>query len=365
MLTVPFGRIGWRSRAVLRAALLFALLLVTLAAWPADSGIELDRSKTDVDGWASARMLEEPGPALTATQVLAMPAAFVPLGPAHGNLGPHAHAVWLRVALHVAADDAGAWWLDLGFTGVDRADLYLFEAGRLVQQTPVRTTLPFAAKHLPTRSQVIALNTRAGGHYEVLVRLESATALLVPLRFSRPAQYLLTESPQQAVQGLISGVWLCLLVYALVQWSVVRERVFLDFAVTSAAATIFFLAYFGYGQQHLWGANVWLNRHLWAPALLTMIGANAMFVHDALDLARVEPRLALTLRAVAVTAGVAVLAILLGVLDLGGAAVAANVLGPMPPVLGTVAAVRSLRRGNRVAPLIIPAGARCCSARWC
>ena len=353
MLTVPFGRIRWRLAAALRGALLLTLLLIAAVAWPADTAIELDRSKSDVDGWASARMLEESGAALTAAEALTMPAAFAPLGAAHGNLGPHANAVWLRIPLRVAGDDNAAWWLDLGFTGVDRADLYLFEAGRLVQQTPVRTTLPFDAKPLPARSQVIALNTRAGGHYVLLVRLESATALLVPLRFSRPARYLLAESQLQLVQGLISGVWLCLIVYALAQWSVVRERVFLNFAVASAAGAIFFLAYFGYGQQHLWGASVWLNRNLWAPALLTMIGANAMFVHDALGLARIEPRLALSLRAVAGAAALAVLALLTGLLDLPYAAVAANLLGPWPPVLGTIAAVRSLQRGNRAAPFII------------
>jgi diguanylate cyclase len=357
MSTVPFGRISLRFCAAMRAALLLALLLVlsliSLAAWPADTVLELDASKTEVDGWASAGMLEESGAALAAAQVLATPAAFVPLGSAHGNLGPHANPVWLRIPLHVGSNDLGAWWLDLGFAGVDRADVYLFEAGRLVQQTPVRTTLPFAAKQLPTRSQVIALNTQAGGRYELLIRLESVTALLVPLRFSRPAQYLLAESRQQAVQGLIGGVWLCLLVYALVQWRVVRERMFLDFAVSSAAATAFFLCYFGYGPQHLWGDHVWLNRSLWAPSLLTMIGANALFVHDALGLARVQPRLALALRAVAAAAAVAVLGLLVGLLDLRCAAVAANVLGPLPPVLGTAAAVLSLRRSNRAAPLII------------
>ena len=357
MLTVPSGRISFRFCAALRGALLLALLLalalVSLAAWPAEQVLELDASKTEVDGWASARMLEESGPALAAAQVLARPASFVPLGSAHGNLGPHANPVWLRIPLHVGSDDHGAWWLDLGFAGVDRADVYLFEAGRLVQQTPVRTTLPFAAKQLPTRSQVIALSTQAGRQYELLIRLESVTALLVPLRFSRPAQYLLAESQQQAVQGLIGGVWLCLLVYALVQWRVVRERVFLDFAVSSAAAMVFFLAYFGHGPQHLWGEHVWLNRNLWAPGILTMIGANALFVHDALGLARVEPRLALALRAVAGAAALAVLALLAGLLDLRHAAVAANVLGPLPPVLGTAAAVLSLRRGNRAAPLII------------
>ena len=365
MLTVQFGQISLRCCAAMRGAgrlagrlallrsLLLALLLLPLAAWPGDTVLELDSSKSDVDGWASARILEESGPALTAAQALATPASFVPLGSAHGNLGPRANPVWLRIPLHVGASDNGVWWLDLGFAGIDRADAYLFEAGRLVQQTPVRTSLPFAAKPLPTRSHVIALNTQAGGRCELLVRFESVTALLVPLRFSRPAHYLLAESQLQAVQGLIGGVWLCLMVYALVQWSVVRERVFLSFAVSSAAATAFFLAYFGSGPQLLWGESVWMNRNVWAPSVLTMIGANALFVHDALGLARVEPRMAMALRAVAIAAAVAAVAMFAGLLDLHDACVAANLLGPWPPVRGTTAAVRSLRRGNRAAPLII------------
>ena len=319
--------------------------------------LELDSSKSDVGGWASARILEESGPALTATQALTTPASFGPRGSAHGNLGPRANPVWLRIPLHVGASNNGVWWLDLGLAGVDHTDAYRFEAGRPVQQTPVRTGLPFAAKPLPTRSHVIALNTQAGGRYELLVRFESVTALLVPLRFSRPAHYLLAESQLQAVQGLIGGVWLCLMVYALVQWSVVRERVFLSFAVSSAAPTVFFLAHFDHGPQHLWGASVWMNRNVWAPSILTMIGADALFVHDALGLTRVEPRMAMALRAVTIAAGLAAVAmlaaLLAGILDLQDAFVTANLLGPWPPMLGTLAAVRSLRRGNRAAPLII------------
>ena len=78
--------------------------------------------KSDVDGWASARILEESGPALTAAQALATPASFGPRGSAHGNLGPRANPVWLRTALHVEANDNGIWWLGVGFAGADRAD---------------------------------------------------------------------------------------------------------------------------------------------------------------------------------------------------------------------------------------------------
>jgi diguanylate cyclase (GGDEF)-like protein len=93
--------------------------------------------------------------------------------------------------------------------------------------------------------------------------------------------------------------------------------------------------------------------HGWAPAILTMIGANALFVHDALGVAHFEPRLARALRAVAIAAAMAVVAFLAGWVDLRGAAVLASVLGPLPTLLGTAAAVFSMRRGNRAAPLVL------------
>jgi diguanylate cyclase (GGDEF)-like protein len=88
-------------------------------------------------------------------------------------------------------------------------------------------------------------------------------------------------------------------------------------------------------------------------SILTMIGANALFVHDALDLPGQDPRLGAALRAVTLATAVALAALLSGLLELRYAALLANALGPLPTVLGTVAAIRSRRRGNRAAPLLI------------
>lgn len=340
-------------RRALRSVLVLVLALPGLAPCAVTEELTLGPSQTEVDAWPRTRMLEEAGQVLDVEQARADAGAFRPVTGPHGNLGPRAHAVWLRVPLRVAADDHGAWWVDLGFAGVDRADVYLYEAGRLVQKAEVRNLRPFSQKALPTRSHVIPLQTRAGASHELLVRFESPTALLVPLRLVRPAHHFSAEARQQMVQGVITGVWLCLLVYALVQWFALRERMFFAFALSSAAGNVFFLAYFGNGPQHLWGESVWMVANGWAPAILTMIGANALFVHDALDVARFEPRLARALRAVAVAAAAAVVAFFAGIVDLKLAADLASALGPLPTLLGTAAGVLSLRRGNPVAALVL------------
>jgi diguanylate cyclase (GGDEF)-like protein len=348
--TVP---LGGRAGAVLRGVLGLILVLAALSAWSAGGAMVLDASRTDVDGWPWVRILEEGSRPLTAAEAFAADAEFGPPPRVHGNLGPHLRALWLRLPLRTAADDHEPWWLDVGFAGVDKADVYLFENGRIVHQAQVRNTVPFSQKPLKTRSHVLPLAARPGASQELLMRFESPTALLVPLRFVRPAEYLAGEARQQMVQGLITGIWLCLLVYALVQWVALRERMFIDFALSSAAGSIFFLCYFGHGPQHLWGENVWMVGQGWAPAILTMIGANALFVHDALDVARFEPRLAWALRAVAIAAAAAVAAFFAGGVDLRAAASLASALGPLPTLLGTAAALFSIRRGNRAAPLVL------------
>jgi hypothetical protein len=273
------GLIGRGCRGV--AGVLVALFVWgSVAAAQTVDAVVLDPSHSDVDGWSAVSVFEEGEQTLTPIEALEIQSRFRPPPPAHGNLGPHSRAVWLRLSVLMSGQDT-TWWLDLGFAGIDHADVYVFQADRLMQQTPIRTTWPFSKKALPTRSQVVPLQIRSEGRYDVLVRIESTTAMLIPLRFVRPAQYLPGESRQQAVQGVIGGIWICLLVYALVQWIALRERLFLDFALSSAAASLFFLAYFGYGPELLWGASVWLNRNLWALSILTMIGANALFVHDA------------------------------------------------------------------------------------
>jgi diguanylate cyclase (GGDEF)-like protein len=342
----------WAGGA-LRGLLGLFLMLVAIAAWPAGGEMLLDASRTDVDGWPWARILEEGDRPLAASEAFAAEGQFGPPPRVHGNLGPRSRALWLRLPLRVGADDHEAWWLDVGFAGVDQVDVYLFENGRIVQQTQVSNTLPFSRKPLQTRNHVLPLPARPGASQELLMRFESSTALLVPLRFVRPSNYLAAESRQQMLQGLVTGIWLCLLVYALVQWVALRERVFIAFALSSAAGSIFFLCYFGQGPQHLWGENVWMVANGWAPAILTMIGANALFVHDALGVAHFEPRLALALRAVTIGAAAAVAAFFAGWVDLRSAAGLASALGPLPTLLGTAAAVLSIRHGNRAAPLVL------------
>jgi diguanylate cyclase (GGDEF)-like protein len=346
-----------RNSVMARSVRWLLVLLIVAAAGMAGAApqrLTLDQGDRDVDAWPWVRMLHDESDALTLAQVRASPDRFVLRQSVYANLGIRRGAVWLRLPFDSAATDRTPWWIDLGFPGIDTVDVYLFDAGAAaaVQQVRVGIHVPQDQRILNTQHHVVPLTIQPGHHYELLLRFESPLAQLVPLRLMRPEAYGALESSRLALQGLISGIWLCMLIYALVQWLHLRERMFLDFALGVTAANLFFLSYHGLGSQYFWGGSLWLAQHMWVPAVFTMIAANAMFAHDALAVASWSRRLAYGLRAVCWVAVGTVAAFVAGWIDTGTVVATASVVGAMPLVLGSSAAWYCLRRGDKSARLI-------------
>ncbi len=358
---LPCPRLVARGAALARRCAAIALgtllgLLLSSAASAAHAEADellLGTRAGGFDGWHSATVLRETAEALTPAAVRAALPAFRPHAGAHANLGRSSHGVWVHVRLRLADDAPRTWWLDLGFPGIDRVAVYLYDGERLVQTVDVRNDVRFAQKPLPTRGQVVQLNVQPGGAYDLLLRIESTTAMLLPLVFAQPADYLRDESGPQLFRNMVLGVWGCLLCYALVQGLALRERMFFDYAGSLAGGIIFFLAFFGDGPQHLWGSNVWLIKNAWVPGILLLIGANALFVHDALQVERFHRGLAGALKGVALAAAITLVATLAGWIDLQHVAAIATALSPLPTLLGIAASLLGRRRGNPVASLVL------------
>ena len=337
----------------LALAMALAMALASMSAYAAPQPLTLAAADADIDTWPWVTMLHDTDGRLTLAQARAASARYIEPPPVHANLGPREGAVWLRLPFTTSATDRTPWWVDLGFTGVDRADVHLFESGVRVQQLQVGNDQTFAQRPLPTQHYVVPLSTQPGRSYELLVRFESSTALMVPMRLMRPEAYGQAESRRHLLQGTLSGVWVCLLLAALVYWASLRERMFLTFAFSVVGANLFYLTYFGFGPQHVWGSSTWLTKNLWVFAVFMTTGANAMFVHDALKVSLWFPWLARALRAVAWASVAAVAGFLVGAVDLRLAGQLGSAIGALPMLLGVAAAGVRVRSGDRAARLIL------------
>ncbi len=175
----------------------------------------------------------------------------------------------------------------------------------------------------------------------------------MPLRLIRLDRYSLREAQVQLVQGLLSGLGLCLLCYTLAQWVSVRESSFLLYALSVAASTLFSFSYFGLARQHLWPNQPWLVENATVLTMLLLATFGPLFLERSLKMIDSRPRLGRAMRGTATTAGLFALAFVAGLVEYRLAHIASNALGLLGVVIALPVAVALARDGDRAARCIV------------
>jgi diguanylate cyclase len=329
--------------------------LLALAAVPAlaqqpsaQQPLTLDAALGTLDAWPAVSMLADAGRDLAPAQVLARAAEFTsPNGP-HANLGIRRDAVWLRLPVQVPAGSEGRWVLSIDYASIDRIDLYRVDGG--VASAPLRLgrTLPFSQRAWPSAWHAATLELEPGRRHELLLRVETTSSMIVPLTLSTPAAFHAREANAQMLQGLMAGAALCLLLYSLAQWASLRDAMFLHYAITLGGTTLFFIAYFGLGPQHLWGDNAWLTQRTAPLAVLVALVGGFLFIDQALAVRALRPWISRALRAGALASALLGIGFAAGAVDYRVAQLGATALGPLPMLLAVPVAYRRARHGDRI-----------------
>ncbi len=328
-------------------------LLLAFAAAPALAGpaatpaLLLDAGTRSIAAWPALRMLADPTGAMTAHEALAQRDAFsVPTTP-YANLGPRREPVWLLLTLRSAADAPRRWVLSVDYASIDRVDI--FDAARPdAAPQVVGRSLPFSQRPIPSAWHAIELELEPGAQRELLLRVQTQSAMLLPITLAQPQAFHAAEARLQLIQGLMAGAMLCLLLYSLTQWSGLRDGMFLGYALSIGGATVFFFSYAGLGPQHLWGDNAWLTTNIAPLSVLLAIVGSCWFIDCVLEMRRSHPRVARALHALAIVSALGALAFIVGLIDYRIAQRLATALGPLPMLLGATAAWQRARAGERI-----------------
>jgi diguanylate cyclase (GGDEF)-like protein len=324
-----------------------ALLMPGLAR----AGMTLDPAVPSVDVWPVVRHLEEPEDRVwTATEALARLPEFRDHHGWQSNYGVRRTALWLHVPVDVSPGQDGRWILTANYASLDRIDLHVMDAqGRVERHVVMGDHLRADQRPLPSSRHAVSLVLRPGERYDLMLRVQTTSSFIVPLRLQREAAFQAEESGLQMLQGLLAGISLCLLLYSLAQWFVLRDRMFLEYAVTVGATAAFFLGYFGTGAQHLWGGSEWLTRNAAPLAVLLALGAGSLFIQRALKVGEMHRGAGVGLHVVAVAGFGFAAAFLAGLIDYRQAHLAGTVIGPLPMLLAVPVAWVRMRRGDRAA----------------
>ena len=332
----------WRVAAVL------ALWLGCASVQAQPAPLQLQAQQPAAGLWQALQMLPDPEQRYTVQDLLQGGPAFGPMPPTQGTLGVRAEPVWLRIPLELAASAPGRWVLDIDYAPLQRIDLVLASGGRIVQQAALGSHVPFAQRPLPTRSHAVGLDLQPGVAYELLLRVQTQGAMVLPLRLSPPAMHAEHALREQMLQGLLTGLALCLWIYSLAQWINQREVLFLQYTLLISGSLLFSLHFFGVGAQYLWGGLPWFEQHASGMSALMATCGSFLFIGQALAAGNPRNRLMRAMRWGAAGTALLALAFALDLFDTRVLAAIVSVLGLVPALMGIPGAVARMRQGDAV-----------------
>ncbi len=273
--------------------------------------LHLGASASSVDAWPAMRVLyDKPGLLNTADALQRLSAFEAPQTP-RSNLGASPGVTWIHVPFVVDPGGPSSWMLRLHYALLHQVDVKVFDdTGQLVHAATMGSRIPYAQREQPTRALTTRVHVEPVRRYDLLLRIDTATALLVPLAFMQPSALGVEESNELALQGFMSGLWFFMVVYSLINALFHRDIAFLAYALTLLSSWTFAQAIFGVGAMHVWPNSSWLAAHASVMSPLWMVIANVGFYAATLDLPRKAPRVmmgmgAMALVALLVSAGIA------------------------------------------------------------
>ena len=345
------------------AGFLAALILASAAC--ARGPAPLPGADGRVSLGAYAEVLEDPSARLGLDDVRQPEQArrFAPASSDPLNFGYSRSAWWLRFSLPGGAPAGEELIVEVAFPSIDRVELYVPEAR--VEGAPrywmhvAGDAFPWEAREVKHRNHVFRIAAPAEpGEHQYFLRVQSQSVVTVPLTLWRPEAFAERDRDVQLLLGLFYGLALALVLYNLMLFAAVQDRLYFIYVLYAAAFGMFLLSYDGLAFQYLWPGSVWAANHAVAMTLALTLALGALFAHAFLDMRRIAPRAAWTLRAVVgVAAALAASAAIGWPLDYGGVLRAISVLGFATAAIATGVAVRALLSGYRPARFFLLAWA--------
>jgi signal transduction histidine kinase len=327
------------------------LLLIAALALPAMAGagpLLLNTQHTHVEAWPAVKVMPDADGSLTPENALAAVEHYTTPNGAYATLGVQKDVVWLRIPVSLSADAQPEWILGIDYAVLNRVDVYVADAGGITSHQIIGNLQPVREGVPRARIPAALLHLTPGADQIVLLRVQNIGAMILPITLSRPGVFHGAALTEQMLQGLLTGLSLCLLLYGLAQWLTLREPLYGKFALLVAGTTLFSIEFFGLGNQYLWKNNVWMSIHAGGVfALMASCGAY-LFVEQALARPGKDRVFSRLMKAGAALCVAGIFAYITDIIDVDTLVVVVSTLGIMPMLFGLPGAYFRARRGDAV-----------------
>lgn len=347
--SAPVGWLAWTAWLCLLCVWLLGPAPVraqaSVAATPAE--LVLGPATQAAPAWPALRRYQGEALPQDWTQASLWRDRFQPLPGANATLGLQPEPVWLHLPLRVLPGADGVWVLDIDYPPLNLVSLYLVRDDMLAAQDKIGSRVTRDERRQPGRAPATQF-TLSEGRYDLWLQVQTSGAMVLPMALSRPAVFYARAIDEQMLQGLLSGLALCLLFYSLAQWLTLRDSLFLKYALLLTGSLVFSLQLFGVGRQYVWGAWPWVEPYAAGVSSLAAAAGSFLFIEHALRGPDQARWWRLAMRGGAVVCGLVAAAHVLDVLPLKVVTAVMSVLGVLPALMGMPGAFRRARNGDQI-----------------
>ena len=342
----------WRAGCGV-ASMVLCLLALTALPGQVQAGepLVLTHDRPEVDAWEAIALQADPTYQLSVEDMLNRLDEFKPPARPGNSLGVHKAAMWLHIPIVAREAQRTSWVVKLGYSSL-RADLYLAQGGKVLQQARARQSDP---AQLAGRTPAMAFDLQPGQQYDLLVRVQATGPLILPITVSEMPIHLRHALGEQILQGLLNGLAFCLLAYSLIQWVTQRDRMFGFYALVVLGSAGFSLQFFGIGPQYLWPNNPWMDMHSGPAAGLMALTGSFLFLGHTLAGDNPNGRYARTMRVGAGITAAVCIALVLGWLSVPFAIAFMSLAGALPSLISLPAALARVRQKDPIGATLLVA----------
>jgi len=261
-----------------------------------EDGLRLDR-------WVE--VLEDPGRAWTIDDVTeaGLAARFRSMPGEGFNAGLTRSAWWLRFRLRARAGVDPGWRVELPWAVADAVERYAPRPDGTWQVARAGEAVPFAAWEIPYRTPAFTLPVAAGAETTFHVRVAGDDTMLLSLVLWPAPAFVANESRENLGFGVYYGALCALVLYNLIQFFAIRDRVYLYYVLTIGSFGLYQLCLDGFAYRYFWPESpAWELRSLHVFAGLSGV-ASGLFSRRFLMTWRYLPTLDRWLRRTAAPIG--------------------------------------------------------------
>ncbi len=342
----------WRAGCGV-ASMVLCLLALTALPGQVQAGepLVLTHDRPEVDAWEAVTLQADPTYQLSVEDMLNRLDEFKPPARPGNSLGVHKAAMWLHIPIVAREAQRTSWVVNLGYSSL-RADLYLAQGGKVLQQARARQSDP---AQLAGRTPAMAFDLQPGQQYDLLVRVQATGPLILPITVSEMPIHLRHALGEQILQGLLNGLAFCLLAYSRIQWVTQRDRIFGFYALGVLGSAGFSLPFFGIGPQYRWPHNPGMDRHSGPAAGLMALTGSFLFLGHTLAGDNPNGRYARTMRVGAGITAAVCIALVLGWLSVPLAIAFMSLAGALPSLISLPAALARVRQKDPIGATLLVA----------